>query len=60
VITSTIATALNNLGFVEGWAANETEGIVLWENDAPQPTQAELIAAGWIKPEPIAEEAPEE
>ena len=56
---STIAAALNGLGFADGWAASETEGIVLWERDEAQPTDAELIAAGWIKPEP-AEEAPEE
>ena len=60
MIESTIALALRTLGFTDNWAANDVEGIVLWEHDTPQPTEAELIAAGWIKPEPIAEEAPEE
>lgn len=46
------------MGFDYGWIATEHE-ICLWEHDDPQPTEAELIAAGWIKPEP-AEEAPEE
>lgn len=53
----TIAAALNALGFADGWAASETEGIVLWERDEPQPTETELIAAGWIKSE---QETPEE
>jgi len=57
---STIAQALSKLGFTNGWAASEADGIILWENDKPQPTDAELIAAGWIKPEPIAEEATQE
>ena len=56
---STIAAALNALGFADGWAANETEGIVLWERNEPQPTEAELIAAGWNKTE-HAQEATEE
>lgn len=55
MIESTIAGALNALGFADGWAANEIEGIVLWERDEPQPTEAEVIAAGWIKPEPVQE-----
>ena len=54
-----IATALENLGFSDGWAANDVDGIILWINAEPQPSDVELIAAGWIKPEP-AEEAPEE
>lgn len=59
MIDSTISLALQSLGFVDGWAANEADGIILWQRDEPQPTEAELIAAGWIKPEP-AEEAPKE
>ena len=55
-----IAHAIISLGFSDGWAANEIDGIIVWENDAPQPTEAELIAAGWIKPEPMPEEATEE
>jgi hypothetical protein len=51
VIASNIATALENLGCTGGYAANEVDGIVLWENDEPQPTEAELIAAGWVKQE---------
>lgn len=46
-------------GYTDGWACNDVEGIVVWERDEPQPTEAELVAAGWIKPEP-AEEASEE
>ena len=44
----TIVVALNKLGFEAGWAASE-QGIILWENTEPQPTEAELIAAGWAK-----------
>lgn len=39
-----IVTALLNLGFTTGWVVNDVE-IVLWENDEPQPTEAELKAA---------------
>ena len=46
----TIVTALEALGFTSGWAANE-QGIILWENTEPQPTEAELIKAGWVKPD---------
>ena len=46
----TLATALITLGFTDGWAING-DNIVLWENDAPQPTEEELIAAGWVKPD---------
>ena len=45
----TISKALIALGFDTGWAANEY-GIILWENSEPQPTEKELIAAGWVKP----------
>lgn len=45
----TIETALRALGFDKGWAANEN-GIVMWENDKPQPTESQLISAGWVKP----------
>ena len=55
----TIVHALTKLGVTDGYAANERDGIVLWQHDEPQPTEAELIAAGWIKPEPDPE-APEE
>jgi hypothetical protein len=51
MIPMTITTALNSLGFIEGWAASEQNGIILWLNEENQPTEAELIAAGWIKPE---------
>jgi len=44
----TIITALKKLGFEAGWAASE-HGIILWENTEPQPTETELIKAGWLK-----------
>jgi hypothetical protein len=47
----TIDQVLQSLGYLQGWAANNIDGIVVWENDNPQPTEAELIAAGWIKQE---------
>jgi hypothetical protein len=47
----TISKALIALGFDTGWAANEY-GIILWENEEPQPTEKELKAAGWVKPTP--------
>jgi hypothetical protein len=46
----TIQTALLSLGFDSGWVVSE-HGIILWENEQPQPTEAELIAAGWVKAE---------
>jgi hypothetical protein len=46
----TITKALIALGYESGWAANEY-GIILWENAEPQPTEAELIKAGWVKPD---------
>ena len=45
----TITKALNSLGFTKGWAATE-HGIIFWENTEPQPTEAELVKAGWVKP----------
>ena len=45
----TISKALIALGFETGWAASEY-GIILWENTEPQPTEKELVAAGWVKP----------
>ena len=50
MIEMTITTALKSLGFNEGWAASEQDGIVLWLNDKSQPTEAELVKAGWVKP----------
>ena len=47
----TITTALNSLGFTEGWAASEKDGIILWLNEEKQPTEAALIKAGWVKPD---------
>lgn len=55
----TIINALHKLGFEQGYACNDVVGIILWDRPEPQPTETELIAAGWIKPEP-AEEATEE
>jgi hypothetical protein len=45
----TISKALRKLGFDTGWVVTE-QGIVLWENDEPQPTEKELKDAGWVKP----------
>lgn len=39
-----IVEALKKLGFNSGWVVTGDE-ITLWENDAPQPTEAELQAA---------------
>ena len=50
MIEMTITKALTALGFDGGWVASEN-GIILWENDKPQPTEAELIKAGWVKPD---------
>lgn len=58
MIQSTIKQALENLGFADGWAANEADGIILWTRDEPQPTEAELIAAGW-KPQRQQEQTTE-
>ena len=53
-----IVTALAALGYVDGYAT--CGGVfTIWEHDNEPPTEAELIAAGWVKPEP-AEEAPTE
>ncbi len=46
----TIEKALHKLGFTTGWAANEY-GIILWENEESQPTEAALVKAGWVKPD---------
>lgn len=45
-----LVTALVVLGFTDGWAVSG-DTITLWENEAPQPTEEELIAAGWEKPD---------
>lgn len=60
MMSPTIVQALASLGIDDGYAANEAEGIILWTRNEPEPTEAELIAAGWIKPEPTPEEATEE
>ena len=39
--TEQIGNALKQLGFNNGWAISGDE-IVLWEHDAPQPTEKEL------------------
>lgn len=49
MITSSLLQALNTLGFVDGFAFNEELGILVWERDEPQPTEEELVAAGWVK-----------
>lgn len=50
MIPMTIVTALLALGFDSGWTVNE-HGITFWDNEAKQPTEAELTAAGWVKPD---------
>ena len=50
MIPMTIVTALLALGFDSGWTANE-HGITFWDNEEKQPTEAELIKAGWVKPD---------
>lgn len=47
----TITEVLNAMGYEDGWAANHATGIILWIRPEPQPTHAELIAAGWIPAE---------
>lgn len=46
--TNSLADVLVRLGFETGWATANDE-ITLWENDEPQPTEEELLAAGWVK-----------
>ena len=60
MMSPTIVKALASLGIDDGYAANEAEGIILWTRNEPQPSETELIAAGWIKPEPMPQEATEE
>ena len=55
----TLDEILREMGFDTDWVIDDF-GIVLWERAETQPTEAELIAAGWIKPEPPAEEATRE
>jgi hypothetical protein len=50
MIEMTIIKALIALGFESGFAATE-HGIILWDNEKKQPTEAELIKAGWVKPD---------
>jgi hypothetical protein len=57
--TNSISDALVALGFDGGWAVANNQ-IIIWDRPEPQPTEAELIAAGWIKPEPTPEETPTE
>jgi len=47
---STLDNALRALGFTDGWAISG-DAIVLWENTEPQPSEAQLIKAGWVKPD---------
>ena len=45
----TIVVALRELGYTDGYAASEAAGILLWNHDTPQPTETELVDAGWVK-----------
>lgn len=49
----TIVQALESLGFTDGWAADEDKGIILWVREESQPTEEELVAAGWVKKEAV-------
>lgn len=53
----TIIAALKKLGFELGWAVNEN-GILLWENTEPQPSESQLKTAGWVKPKEETDETP--
>jgi hypothetical protein len=55
VTEPTIVAALKTLGIHDGYAAIEDRGIVLWIREEQQPTEQELVAAGWIKPAPVEE-----
>lgn len=59
MITHPVIRYLLDAGFTDGWAFNDRDGIILWERPEPEPTEAELIAAGWIKIEPQEETATE-
>ena len=39
-----IVNGLTQLGFNSGWVVSNEE-IILWENDAPQPSEADILAA---------------
>ncbi len=41
MITNALVQALLDAGFTDGWVVSGEE-IVLWENETPQPTRAEL------------------
>ncbi len=45
---------LDAMGYLDGWAGDDVYGITLWIREEPQPTEDELIAAGWIKIDPPA------
>lgn len=59
MMTHPVIRYLLDAGFSDGWAFNDQNGIILWQRPEPQPTEAELIAAGWIKTQP-EEETPTE
>jgi hypothetical protein len=50
---------LIQMGFDSGWVASEEQGIVLWERQESQPTEKELIGAGWVKAQPQTKEPTE-
>jgi hypothetical protein len=47
-----IQITLEALGYPNGWAGDDIHGITVWINDDPQPTEEQLVAAGWIKQDP--------
>lgn len=46
---TSVSEAIKRLGFESGWAADDAKGIILWVREEPQPTEEELVAAGWVK-----------
>lgn len=53
-----LSETLQTMGYESDWVADDQK-ILLWERAELQPTEAELVAAGWVKPE-SEEETPTE
>lgn len=50
---TSVSEAIKRLGFESGWAADDAKGIILWVREEPQPTEEELVAAGWVKKQAV-------